>query len=114
MPKIEDTGDLELAPKGWAQKVKAVDPRATDVSLGMKENRWAWPQMAKLNPGRVAGGYVGGCIFESVWGLVMGQSDGLDGSDMVEKRDLTQVTVFQDIGGLVKYNVNIESIELTK
>ena len=27
----EDTGDLELAPKGWAQKVKAVDPRATDV-----------------------------------------------------------------------------------
>lgn len=48
VPKIEDTGDLELAPKGWAQKVKAVDPRATDVSLGMKTaGVFVGSQMAK-------------------------------------------------------------------
>ena len=61
MPKIEDTGDLELAPKGWAQKVKAVDPRATDVSLGMKF-RWGfgWALASDgCNPGRVAGGMLG-------------------------------------------------------
>ena len=61
LPKIEDTGDLELAPKGWAQKVKAVDPRATDVSLGMKTaGVFGWALASDgCNPGRAAGGYVG-------------------------------------------------------